>query len=99
MSNNVENLKKALKFAIKIIESYQLDIDNSDTDGICLEINLKQKGFCQGEIYLTAIEDIKRMAEENKEVKHNIDDLPDVEEPKLSENRLMKESRNPKTFV
>jgi alpha-L-fucosidase len=47
-------LNEALKYAIKIIENYQLDIRNYKWVGV----NLIEKGFCQGEIYRTALETI-----------------------------------------
>jgi len=56
-------LKEALKYAIRIIESYEMDIRNSEWTGI----SLKGKGFCQGTIYTEAIADIKRKAGESLE--------------------------------
>lgn len=48
---------EALSFAKSVIENYQMDIRNSEWVGI----DLVAKGFCQGEIYLGAIDQINRM--------------------------------------
>jgi hypothetical protein len=48
----------ALDYAIKIIESYQLDIRNSKN---IIGFDLERKGFCQGEIYKEALEKIERL--------------------------------------
>lgn len=54
------NLVEALKHAVSIIESYELDIRNSkETAGV----DLLELGFCQGSIYKTAVEDINKMIE------------------------------------
>ncbi len=58
-----ECLKEALNYAVRIIESYEMDIRNSEWTGI----NLKDKGFCQGTIYTEAIADIKHKAGESPE--------------------------------
>lgn len=42
---------KALDIAIGIIESYQIDISNSEE---IIGIDLAEKGFCQGVIYKNA---------------------------------------------
>lgn len=51
--DNIENLRKSLLFAVRIIESYKLDINCT---GVIKEmdfvgVNLKEVGFCQGSIY------------------------------------------------
>lgn len=48
----IKNLTNALEHAIKIIESYQLDIR---IDGYA------NKGFCQGIIYKKALQDIENL--------------------------------------
>jgi hypothetical protein len=55
--NNIENVKDALHYAIDIINSYEIDIRNSNW---IIEqypeeatINLVELGFCQGSIYKT----------------------------------------------
>ena len=47
-------LLDALTYAIGVIESYQLDINDMITKGILRE------GFCQGSLYINAVSDIKR---------------------------------------
>lgn len=54
------NLVEALKHAINIIESYELDIRNSKE---VIGIDLIEKGFCQGTIYEYAIYDINDIIE------------------------------------
>lgn len=51
------SIKTALDFAIQIIESYELDINNSKE---ILGIDLKRKGFCQGIVYKKALSIIKK---------------------------------------
>ena len=53
-----DRLHEALDYAISIIESYQTDIRNSSRFGV----DLAQLGFCQGEVYQKAIEDIRHKA-------------------------------------
>lgn len=53
-----ESLSSALVYAIKIIESYQRDIRNSEWTGV----DLVEKGFCQGSIYKEAVGDTLRRA-------------------------------------
>ncbi|OQX02663.1 MAG: hypothetical protein BWK80_57425 [Desulfobacteraceae bacterium IS3] len=61
MNQNIErenkNIKKALDYAVKIIENYQFDIKNSKQFGV----DLISLGFCQGEIYRNAVSDINRI--------------------------------------
>lgn len=54
----VDRLREALEYAIFIMESYQMDIRNSWHLGV----DLTQGGFCQGDIYQRAIEDIRHKA-------------------------------------
>lgn len=58
-------LLAALEYAIDIIEAYQMDIRNSEWTGVDLE----EKGFCQGRIYLRAIERIRALAEQSSDAK------------------------------
>jgi len=58
MINEDDPVIKALNHAIAVIESYQLDIRNSEWTGV----NLREKGFCQGTIYRYAISDILNTA-------------------------------------
>lgn len=51
-------LKEAINMAIMVIESYQLDIRNSGWVGL----DLAEKGFCQGSMYLRAVPLIKQKA-------------------------------------
>lgn len=53
-----DQLTAALKVAIGIIESYQMDIRNSEWTGVDLEA----KGFCQGTVYRLALYDIYKAA-------------------------------------
>ena len=56
-------LRAALEYAVDIIESYELDVRNSDKDsGGILDINLKDVGFCQGRIYQQALGRIRKLA-------------------------------------
>jgi len=57
------NLVYALKHATSIIESYELDIRNSEE---VIDINLVDKGFCQGSIYKNALENINNIIENGK---------------------------------
>lgn len=50
--------KLALKFATRIIKSYQSEICNSKE---FLDIDLVEKGFCQGSIYTEALKDIENL--------------------------------------
>lgn len=45
-------LRAALEYAIRVIESYQMDIRT-----------VASEGFCQGSIYLDAVDMIRRIAE------------------------------------
>lgn len=72
--NDQKRLMDALRYAIQIIESYQLDIRNWDAETntplpmstvknvTVHQVTLADKGFCQGSIYLSAVDDIKRRA-------------------------------------
>lgn len=51
-------LTDALEFAITVIRGYQMEIRNSEWVGV----DLKQKGFCQGQAYATAIQIIREKA-------------------------------------
>lgn len=54
MNDGIEDrLRCALGYALEVIESYQADIR---------ERGLDSEGFCQGRIYLSAVDRIKRMA-------------------------------------
>lgn len=46
---------EALDFAIAVIESYEMDIRNSEWTGV----DLVEVGFCQGRIYKQALPRIK----------------------------------------
>ena len=53
-------LMAALKYAVKVIDGYELEIRNSkETIGI----DLIEKGFCQGEVYKKALDHIGDMLE------------------------------------
>jgi hypothetical protein len=54
LQDNFEAAQAAYKYAIKVIENYQLDIR--------LKTRLVNAGFCQGSIYLEAKQDILRIA-------------------------------------
>lgn len=54
-SNKTKQLQEALGHAIRIIESYQFDIQHSQWTGI----DLVGIGFCQGEVYRNALADIR----------------------------------------
>lgn len=56
---NIKDIEAALKYAIKIIESYQMDINNSES--FSKDLNLKNIGFCQGSIYTNALNTIDRI--------------------------------------
>lgn len=47
----LENERAALRYAIRIIESYQMDIRDSEWTGL----DLAAVGFCQGAIYTDAL--------------------------------------------
>ena len=55
---NSKKLLKALEYAIKIIECYELDC--RDLKGYLKENSVE--GFCQGSIYKKAIKRIKKIA-------------------------------------
>lgn len=48
---NVENLTRALEYAKRVIEAYDLEIMNND---------MVPEGFCQGKIFKEALSDIER---------------------------------------
>jgi len=52
-----KNLKQALSYAIAIINCYETDIKS------CQKPDLVMRGFCQGALYKSAIEDIKKKME------------------------------------
>ena len=54
------NLQKALEHAIAIIENYQRDIQYPQDSGY--DFDLVAAGFCQGSMYLGAVERIKKVA-------------------------------------
>lgn len=56
-------MEKALDEAISVIRSYQLDIENSKELSF-LNINLAEKGFCQGVVYTDALNRIERYKKE-----------------------------------
>lgn len=56
MYDQIEKLKIGLKYALLIIQSYEMDIRNSDWIGV----DLIEKGFCQGKIYKEARKDVLR---------------------------------------
>ncbi len=58
MINENDPIVQALNHAIAVIESYQMDIRNSEWTGV----NLRKRGFCQGSIYMNAIGDILNVA-------------------------------------
>lgn len=55
MSTDYVRLREALDYALAIIESYEMDIRNSG-------LNLVGQGFCQGDIYRNARQDIRDIA-------------------------------------
>ena len=58
----IDNLERALRYAKRIIEAYQFEIKTSvSREGIDVGVDLKAKGFCQGTIFLNAIDDIERL--------------------------------------
>ena len=58
-----QRLEAALRHAVQVILSYQMDLRNSD--GVCgIKGNLADAGFCQGSIYRNVIADINRKAGE-----------------------------------
>jgi len=60
------NLQKALEHAIAIIESYQSDIEDPQTCGV--DFDLVAAGFCQGRMYLGAVERINKVANGELEI-------------------------------
>ncbi len=54
LAQRIVRLETALQYAIRVIESYQLDIRNSEWVGV----DLVAKGFCQGSIYRDAVEEL-----------------------------------------
>ena len=55
--------KKALNYAIDIIENYQLDIENSKES---IGIDLVKKRFCQGRLYEDALNYIETLRKEEE---------------------------------
>lgn len=55
------SIKKALDFAILIIENYESDIKNCKKE---FGIDLVKKGFCQGTVYKNALRIIKQKIKE-----------------------------------
>lgn len=64
-----KQLRAALQYAILVIEGYQLEIRSSDDPSIGLPLakSLADYGFCQGSIYLTAVETIRAIAAGEKQ--------------------------------
>lgn len=58
----IEALKRALDYACTIIRNYQADIRHGEER---VGVDLVVKGFCQGEAYLKALEDIERKASDS----------------------------------
>ena len=56
--NKIKRLEEALEWALMVIDSYEVDIRNSEHLGIDLEA----KGFCQGHLYREAQAVIRRKA-------------------------------------
>jgi len=60
-------LRAALEHAIDVIESYQMDLRNSNRAGIIVsgegDKTLAEIGFCQGSTYRKAVDRIRRIAE------------------------------------
>lgn len=59
--DDIEELRKALRYAIGIIENYQLDIRDSRRR---VGVDLLAKGFCQGVIYLEALPKLRHVLKE-----------------------------------
>jgi hypothetical protein len=57
---DIQKLIEALAHAVTIIESYEMDIRNSES---VIGVDLAAKGFCQGEAYKAALATIRRKAE------------------------------------
>lgn len=62
MTEREEVLENALRYALGIIEAYQCDIRNPQYAGV--EVDLVNRGFCQGVIYRDAVPKIKRVLNE-----------------------------------
>lgn len=58
MTDEVAQLNAALELAVAVIESYEMDIRNSEWTGV----DLVECGFCQGTIYKNAVSRIKLAA-------------------------------------
>jgi len=56
MEEKIQKLEDAVQYAMHIIESYEMDIRDSEWTGV----DLVEKGFCQGRIYKNAILNILR---------------------------------------
>ena len=59
MSRTPESLERAVEYARRIIESYQMDIRSADWAGV----DLIGVGFCRGTIYRDALGTIDRIAQ------------------------------------
>jgi hypothetical protein len=57
-----ERLASALSYAISIIESYELDMQNTMLNGLPAPRSLAELGICQGVIYREAVPTIKALA-------------------------------------
>lgn len=55
----IGQLHRALDYAIDIIESYEIDVRNSEP---IVGIDLAKRGFCQGSIYKQAVQRVKDIA-------------------------------------
>lgn len=62
-TDNVQRLQDALDYAVTVIESYQMDLRNSDAEGLALPLpkTLAELGFCQGRIYTDALPRVERI--------------------------------------
>lgn len=71
---NSKNLLKALEYAIRVIENYQMDIQGLKK---YLDEGNNIEGFCQGSVYGEAISDIKKLAGlEKKDYKCSMGECP-----------------------
>ena len=55
----IRQLNDALDLALLVIDSYEIDIRNSEES---CGVNLKAAGFCQGRLYIKAQENIRKKA-------------------------------------
>lgn len=60
-----DNMARALRYALNVIESYEMDIRNSQE---IIGHDLVADGFCQGSIYTEARATIRRILEEGLRV-------------------------------